>query len=295
MDIRRLQAFVAVANLGHFGRAAESLSTTQPALTKQIQTLERETGTVLFHRGRQGAVLTAAGQTVLADAIDLVRRADALEQRMERVGGGRAGLLSVGFGMSSMNIAPRAVAAFRAAHPSIDVTLEDMSSSAQVSALRERRLSVGFIRHPVPADIATRVISGDQLAIALPRGEGNPGLDRESVRGWLDARPLIRLVPACGPGLATQIDDLSTDLGCRPAVLQETSDLLTVLALVAAGVGAALVPASMSAIVPDGVRLAPVKLASARWSIGVAWLRDSTDPLIPRFLDAAQAGESLGG
>lgn len=294
MDIRRLQAFVAVADQGNFGRAAQLLSTTQPALTKQIQTLERETGTVLFIRGRQGTVLTAAGQTLLADSADLVRRADALEQRMKRVAGGSAGLLSVGFGMSSINIAPRAVAAFRVAHPSIDVTLEDMSSSAQIAALRERRLSVGFIRHPVPADIATRVISRDQLALAIPHGETLPQLDRESVRSWLDGRPLIRLVPARGPGLAAQTEELFVDVGCRSATLQETSDLLTVLALVSAGVGAALVPASVSAIVPEGVNLLPIDLASARWSIGVAWRRDSTDPLIPRFLQAAGHPETHG-
>jgi len=287
MDIRRLQAFVAVADQGNFGRAAQLLSTTQPALTKQIQTLEREIGTVLFIRGRQGTVLTAAGQSLLAESVDLVRRADALEQRMKRVAGGSAGLLSVGFGMSSITIAPRAVAAFRAAHPAIDVTLEDMSSSAQVAALRERRLSIGFIRHPVPAHIATRVISHDQLALAIPRGETIPQLDRESVRRWLDGRRLIGLVPARGPGLTAQIDELCADLGCRPVTLHETSDLLTVLALVSAGVGAAIVPASVSAIVPDGVSLLSIDLASARWSIGVAWRSDSTDPLIPRFLQAA--------
>lgn len=284
MDLRLLRSFIAVAENQHFGAAAKALSTTQSALTKQIQALERQTGNMLFTRGRHGAALTPAGQALLADSIDLVRRAAALDQRMKRVAAGAEGALNVGFGMSAMDVAPRAVADFRAHHPAIDIRLEDMSSSAQFTALRNRALSIGFVRLPAPPDIATRVIRRDQLALAVPRGEAAPEPNRESLRKWLDARPLIRLVPARGLGLAAQTSGLFTDLSCSPNVQYETSDLLTVLALVAAGAGSAVVPASASAIVPDGVQLVPIDLESAVWSIGTAWLIESQDPLIPLFL-----------
>ncbi|MHA7306046.1 LysR family transcriptional regulator [Arthrobacter sp. TMN-49] len=286
MELRLLRSFIAVAENQNFGAAARSLSTTQPALTKQIQVLERQTGSTLFTRGRHGALLTPAGRTLLVDSIDLVRRADALAQRMKRVAAGAEGVLNVGFGMSAIDVAPRTVADFRTSHPRIDIRLEDMSSSAQFAAIRNGALSIGFVRLPAPPDIATRVIRHDQLALAIPRGEAIPEPGRESLRKWLDAGSLIRLVPARGPGLAAQTNKLFKDLGCSPKVLYETSDLLTVLALVAAGAGSALVPASSSAIVPDGVQLIPLDLESAVWSIGTAWLIESRDPLIPLFLQS---------
>jgi DNA-binding transcriptional LysR family regulator len=292
MELRLLRSFIAVAENQNFGAAAKALSTTQSALTKQIQVLERQTGNILFTRGRHGAALTPAGQALLVDSIDLVRRADALAQRMKRVAAGAEGVFNVGFGMSAIDVAPRAVADFRTNHPAIDIRLEDMSSAAQFAAIRNRALSVGFVRLPAPPDFATRVIRRDQLALAVPSGEVVPEPNRESLRKWLDARPLIRLIPARGPGLAAQTSGLFTDLGCSPNVLYETSDLLTVLALVAAGAGSSVVPASASAIVPDGVQLIPIDLESSVWSIGTAWLIESKDPLIPLFL---QSVETLGG
>lgn len=292
MELRLLRSFIAVAEIQNFGAAARALSMTQSALTKQIQVLERQTGNILFTRGRHGAALTPAGQVFLADSIDLVRRADALMQRMRRVAAGAEGVLNVGFGLSAIDVAPRAVADFRTNHPAIDIRLEDMSSSAQFAAIRNRTLSIGFVRLPAPLDIATRVIRRDKLALAVPDGEVAPEPDRESLRIWLDARPLIRLLAARGPGIAAQTSELFSDLGCSPTVLSETSDLLTVLALVAAGAGSSVVPASAYAIVPDGVQLIPIDLESSAWSIGTAWLIGSEDPLIPLFL---QSVEALGG
>lgn len=293
MDLRLLRSFITIAETRNFGAAALVLSTTQSALTKQIQLLERQTGSVLFHRGRHGAALTSAGEVLLAESLDLVGRADALDRRMQRLAAGVEGFLAVGFGLSAIDVAPRALAAFRDGHPGIEISLEDMSSSAQVAELRTGRLGVGFLRLPAPADISTRVVHRDKLALAIPNGDFTPEFAGNELALWLDSRALIRLVPARGPGLAAQTERLFTDLGCTPAVLQETSDLLTVLALVAAGVGAAVVPASARTIAPAGVQLLPIDLESARWEVGVAWLAGNPDPLIPLFL--ASVEEQGGG
>lgn len=289
MELRLLRSFIAVAMNQNFGAAAKALSTTQSALTKQIQVLERQTASTLFTRGRHGAALTPAGEALLVDAVDLVRRADALAQRMERVAAGVEGVLNVGFGMSAIDVAPRAVAAFRASHPGIDIKLEDMSSAGQFAALRDGTLSVGFVRMPVPQDIAAQVIRRDQLALAIPAGETVPKPGRKGLRAWLQNQALVRLVPARGPGLAAQTNELFLDLKCSPTTVYETSDLLTVVALVAAGAGSAVVPASASAILPDGVQLIAIDLESAVWDIGVAWLRESANPLLPLFLGAIES------
>ncbi|MCR1163318.1 LysR substrate-binding domain-containing protein [Paenarthrobacter sp. UW852] len=293
MELRLLRSFIAVAVNQNFGAAAKALSTTQPALTKQIQVLERQAGTTLFTRGRHGAALTPGGEALLVDAVDLVRRADALARRMERVAAGAEGVLNVGFGMSTIDVAPQTVAAFRARHPGIDIKLEDMSSSRQFDALRDGTLSVGFVRMPAPQDIAARVIRRDQLALAIPAGEPAPGTDRKGLRARLQDQGLVRLVPARGPGLAAQTSELFMDLGCSPTTVYETSDLLTVVALVAAGAGPAVVPASASAIIPDGVQLVKIDLESASWDIGIAWLRGSTNPLLPLFLESIRGGEKV--
>ncbi|MCF3141345.1 LysR family transcriptional regulator [Paenarthrobacter sp. AR 02] len=291
MELRLLRSFIAVAVNQNFGAAAKALSTTQPALTKQIQVLERQAGTTLFTRGRHGAALTSAGEALLVDAVDLVRRADALARRMERVAAGAEGILNVGFGMSTIDVAPQSVAAFRARHPGIDIKLEDMSSSRQFDALRDGTLSVGFVRMPAPQDIAARVIRRDHLALAIPAGEPVPGTGRKGLRAWLQDQALVRLVPARGPGLAAQTSELFMDLGCSPTTVYETSDLLTVVALVAAGAGPAVVPASASAIIPAGVQLVKVDLESASWDIGIAWLRGSTNPLLPLFVESIKVVE----
>ncbi|WP_159698589.1 LysR family transcriptional regulator [Arthrobacter sp. 18067] len=294
MELRLLRSFIAVAENRNFGAAAKALLTTQSALTKQIQVLERQAGTTLFYRGRHGAALTPAGEALLVDSVDLVRRADALAQRMERVATGAEGVLNVGFGMSAIDVAPRAVATFRTSYPRIDIRLEDMSSSAQFAAIRNGSLGIGFVRLPAPTDIATRVVRRDRLALAVPTGEKIPEPDRRSLRTWLQDRPLIRLVPARGPGLTAQTSKLFSDLGCSPATMYQTSDLLTVLALVAAGAGSSVVPASASAIVPDGVQLIPIGLDSASWSIGTAWLLEAQNPLIPLFLQSVQTHREGG-
>lgn len=289
MELRLLRSFITVAENRNFGAAARVLMTTQSALTKQIQLLERQAGNTLFTRGRHGAALTPAGEALLADSVELVRRADALAHRMQRVAKGVEGVLNVGFGMSAIDVAPRAVAAFRAVHPEVDIRLEDMSSSAQFDAIRNGSLHVGFVRLPAQPGFATRVIRRDQLALAVPSGVPIPEPDRNSLRKWLHDRPLIRLIPARGPGLAAQTSAVFSELGCSPTVMYETSDLLTVLALVAAGAGSSVVPASASAVTPDGVQLVPMDLESASWNIGTACLAESQNPLIPLFLAAADS------
>src|SRR4051794_25854294 len=131
----RLRAFVAVADHRGFGRAAEHLRVTQPALTKQIQALERELGGVLFTRGRRGAELTSFGATLLPQARALVTEAYEFTQRARRLARGEVGHLTVGFGLSTIDIAPRAVAAFRQQRPEVEVSLEDLPSPVQADRI----------------------------------------------------------------------------------------------------------------------------------------------------------------
>ncbi|WDM44463.1 LysR family transcriptional regulator [Microbacterium luteolum] len=284
MDIRLLRAFVEGADRQTFSDAALALSITQPAFTKQIQQIESLVGTPLFSRGRHGAVLTAAGTELVGEArtiVDLVAR---FEGRAKRVGAGEEGHLTIGFGLSSITIAPRAVAAFRASSPGVSVRLEDMSSSAQVDGVRTGELDVGFTRLPVPRDLRAVSVLSDHLAIAYP-AEWEPPADDAAFTDWLDEHPLVRLSVGRGPGLAAQAARYVSDVGAQPTIVQDADDLQTVLALVAAGVGIGIVPESARNIAPRHVRMRRLNGTSASWKIGVVWNPTNETPVVRSFLD----------
>jgi DNA-binding transcriptional LysR family regulator len=281
MELRLLRAFVTVARLRNFGAAAEELSTSQPALTKQIQVLERRVGSVLFSRGRHGARLTPAGMLLLPDALELLERSEAFERRAAQVAAGVEGSLAIGFGLSGIDLAPRAVALFRSRWPGVAVSLDDMSSAVQCERLLAGSLQIGFVRLPISPGLEHLRLRRDRLALAVPDAEELP----RDLRAWLDDRPLVRLTPSRGPGLTAQTNGLYAELGCHPLVRQEAADLQTVLALVTAGVGAAVVPQSAQRIAPPDLRLVPLPGRAAAWWIGAAWA--TRTPLTERFVKAA--------
>ncbi|MFB9849773.1 LysR family transcriptional regulator [Micromonospora andamanensis] len=273
-----LRAFVAVADHRGFGPAAHSLAITQPALTKRIQALERETGLSLFTRGRHGATLTEFGAMLLPQARELVAAADEFTRRAHRLSRCEEGRLALGFGLSTIDLAPLAVAAFRRSYPRVEISLEDLPSSVQIDRIRTGELHAGFLRLPVGDNLQQRVLRVDQLAIASTDPVPN------DIIGWLGEQPLVRLAHAKGSGLAAQIDRLCAAWHIRPGTLHETHDLQTVLALVAAGAGPALVPATAAHIAPPTVTFTRLDDPAAVWNVGIAWQPAQPTGLIANFL-----------
>nr|CEL14118.1 Transcriptional regulators, LysR family [Kibdelosporangium sp. MJ126-NF4]CTQ88485.1 Transcriptional regulators, LysR family [Kibdelosporangium sp. MJ126-NF4] len=273
-----MRAFVAVADHHGFGPAAASVAITQPALTKQIQALERELGGLLFTRGRHGATLTEFGATLLPQARELLAAADEFTDRAHRLAVGAAGRLTLGFGLSTIDLAPRAVAAFRLAYPDVEISLEDLPSAVQTDRIQSGELSAGFVRLPVADDLRQRVLRRDHLAVA------SAGPVTGDVGAWLDEQGLVRLGRSKGPGLTAQIDRLCAAWRIQPTTLYETHDLQTVLALVAAGVGPALVPATAARIAPAGVTFTELDDPAAVWDVGIAWHPVQDTALVANFL-----------
>lgn len=291
MEIRLYRAFATAARHATFGAAAAELSLSQPALTKQIQALERDVGAALFLRGRNGAQLTSTGRLLLPDAVELVARADRLSARLRGVASGHSGQLAIGFGLSSIAIAPAGVAAFRKAFPGVAVTLEDYSSSEQIDLLRQGQLDFGFVRLPVPDGLAGVTVASDCLALASPAAVRAPVRTARALGEWLEAHDLVSLTTVRGPGLASQVVSLLDELGGRVTVVQQAGDLQTVLALVAAGIGSALVPASAVSVAPPGVVLTPITEPATDWGVGLVWNPDATSPLARAFIDAVVASQ----
>lgn len=295
MDLRLLQAFVAVAGRQAFGAAARDLSLSQPALTKQIQALERSLGGAVFTRGRHGASLTTLGRSLLPEATDVVHRAERLDHRIRRLGSAAEGALAIGFGLSSIETAPRLVAQFRDMHPGIDISLDDMSSAMQFDGLASGALDLGFTRLPAPAGLESLVLHQDRLALATPAHWPEPPAGAPALSTWLDGRPVVRLTAERGPGLAAQAEALCTHWGCRPIVLQEASDLQTVLALVSASLACALVPASAAGVAPVSVRILPLPGAAAAWNVGLVWNPNAPSRLVGLFVESVRSGRGGGG
>ncbi|WP_233833914.1 LysR family transcriptional regulator [Paraburkholderia sp. ZP32-5] len=282
MELKLLRAFLSVAELRHFGHAAEDLCVSQPALSKQIVALESSLGARLFVRGRHGAELTTFGEGFLADATALVRDADEILARAREAGGGKRGALRIGLGLSTLNFAPPLIAEFRRLYPNVTVTLNDLSSAEQTRRLLAGKLDVGFVRLPAEAELTAFAVLDEQLALALPQRAGLKRLLADLNR--LNDPGFITLARGRGPGLAAQIDHWCGAHGFVPHVIQQADDIQSVLAAVAAGVGAAFLPSRVQYLLRDATVM-PLRDAAARWRVGLAWQSTRDDPVTKRFVE----------
>jgi DNA-binding transcriptional LysR family regulator len=286
MDIRQLRAFVMLAEQGNYRLAAELLCITQPALSKQIQALEVLLGARLFNRGRQGAQLTASGQRLYPEAQALVGQHVQFQQRALRIVQGEAGRLAIGFGLSSFHLAPQLVAAFRQRFPEVAVGLEDLPSERQYQLLLQGELQVGFVRLPVSTPLRATALLSDRLVLAAPAALA---LKAETIIGQFNTLPLLQLTPKRGRGLSEQSLRFIAAHQLTPNVVQQAGDIQTLLALVAAGIGVALLPHSVSHIIPVGIDILPLSGEQTEWQVGIAWNPQQADALRDNFIQVAQA------
>jgi DNA-binding transcriptional LysR family regulator len=286
MELKLLRAFLTVAELRHFGHAAEVLCVSQPALSKQIVALEDSLGARLFERGRHGAELTTFGAGFLPDAQSLVRDADEVLARARESSSGTRGYLRVGLGLSTLTLAPQLIAEFRRQYPKVNVTLNDLSSAEQGRRLLAGKLDVGFLRLPADSGLDAFPVLDEALALAVPqhaRWKRIPANLEE-----LNEQGFIGLARGRGPGLAAQIDRWCSEHGFVPRVTQQADDIQTVLAAVAAGVGAAFLPSRTQYLLRDA-RVLPLRGTAAQWQVGLAWSAERDDPVMTRFIEFVRA------
>jgi DNA-binding transcriptional LysR family regulator len=286
MELKLLRAFLTVAELRHFGHAAEVLCVSQPALSKQIVALEDSVGARLFERGRHGAELTTFGAGFLPDAQSLVRDADEVLTRARESSSGTRGYLRVGLGLSTLTLAPQLIAEFRRQYPKVSVTLNDLSSAEQGRRLLAGKLDVGFLRLPADSGLDAFPVLDEALALAVPQHARWKRIPANL--GELNEQGFIGLARGRGPGLAAQIDRWCSEHGFVPRVTQQADDIQTVLAAVAAGVGAAFLPSRTQYLLRDA-RVLPLRGTAAQWQVGLAWPAERDDPVITRFIEFVRA------
>jgi DNA-binding transcriptional LysR family regulator len=271
----------------HFGRAAQLLNISQPAVSKQIRLLEQEVGGALFVRGRRGAVLTALGALVVEEARSVLQASDQLTTRCRLAVAGEVGTLNLGFGFTALEIVPGAIADFRRLHPGVEIRLADISTADQVQALRSGKIQLGLVRLPVPAEFAQERLMEDRLALVVPQADAARRLSLATMHH----APFVLLARDRAPGFYSHVLRLCAEHGFSPRVVQETNEFHTVLAFVAAGIGAGFVSESFirSRPVPAGIRAYPLTGRTARWAVGAAWRKGENSVLVRQFVKVLRA------
>lgn len=283
MELKLLRAFIELIDAGHYGKASAKLFVTQSTLSKQIKALETEVGGQLFERGRHGAKITPLGQLLQREARALLRLNDDIDRKMHRAIAGQTGNLDIGFGISTLVIAPKLIAGFRTKAPDSQITLNDLPSREQHQRLIDGRLDVGFCRAPEKADeLSFTPVIEEKLALVFPRNMKLPSRHRLQ---FLNHLGFVALSPVRGPGMDAQINRWCSLNGFNPRVVQYADDILTVHAVVSAGLGAAFLPWHGVNALAGRTQQQPLSGPGSTWPVGLCWLTNHASPLLRGFVD----------
>jgi DNA-binding transcriptional LysR family regulator len=286
MELRDLRSFVAVAQQRNFSRAAEQLHVSQPALSEQIRKLEDELGAPLFERTSRGAVLTGAGEAFLPQARSVLAQADVAAETVRMVADGVAGTLTLGFiDSAALGILPPLIRRFTARYPAVKLRLRELGTRRQLEAVEAGEIDVGIVRGPVwkPA-LAGRRIASESLLLALPAQHRLAG--ETAVRlGDLREEGFITYPADRGAGLYEETLRLCHEAGFEPTIVQEANEIYTIIGMVAAGLGVAIVPDSASAIATGGVVYRPTdpRAELERWAV---WREEAPLAVVHAFVSA---------
>jgi DNA-binding transcriptional LysR family regulator len=254
MELRHLRYFIAVAEEGHFTRAAERLHIQQPPLSQQIRALEEELGFTLFDRHPKGARLTAGGAVFLEEARAILSNVVSGAARANLAAHGASGLLRIGFTSSAAahDLMPRIIRGFRDEWPDVILRFNEENASVLTSELENDNLDLAFLRQPVrrPDRLRFATIATEEMLLVLP--SGHPALPpaRAGKRATVSLASLskeqfVMLKHAGSLGMYASLVSACEKTGFTPRVAIEVERMLTMISLVAAGVGVSAVPASM--------------------------------------------------
>ena len=292
MELRHVRYFVAVAEHQHFGRAAEALHTAQPSLSQQVRQLERELGVTLFERTTRRLKLTPAGEIFLAEARQILAQVTSSIERTRSVFKGERGRLRITFVSGAMGAGalPQILHDFRDAHPDVTLQVEPMPSLAQIEALREGIVHLGFFSGGHSDEAFDRtIVWRERFIVAIP--SGHPCASQEVLSfDDLRAQRVVVFSRTSGSMLPNAISALLHEFNIIADVVYGGGDAETIIGLVAAGGGMSLVPQSWSAFQFPGVVYRPV--TPVRWiepGMALYRVRDAGSPLIDAFVRSAAA------
>jgi DNA-binding transcriptional LysR family regulator len=293
-ELSQLRCFVAAAEELHFGRAAARLNMTQPPLSRQIQLLERAVGVELFQRTSRSVRVTPAGRAFLVEARRILKLSESAALKAWRIAAGKAGSLSIGFtAAAGYNYLPKLIRLTRAQMPNVDLALKEMVSGEQIDGLLSGRIDLGLFRPPIDRrEFDTLRVLEEPLVAAI--GADDPRAGKSSFRlEDFDEKPFI-MYSTDG---ARYFHDLVTLLLNRaevnPQNVQYITQIHSILALVSAGLGAAIVPAAAQSLHFDGVVFRVIETKPERpVELYLVWRKDNENAAVVRFLELIRASSA---
>lgn len=289
MELRHLRYFVVVAEELHFGRAATRLLIAQPSLSQQIRQLEDELGFPLLWRTKRSVGLTDAGKAFLSEAQHILAQIQEAKRTAQRAYRGEVGRLVVGYiSSSTYDLLPMMLLAYRERFPHVEVALRELTTQEQLRALDEEYIQVGLLRLPISAPMVNvEVVRREPIVCALP--EGHPLAMHERIAVSLLAHePFVLQSSQRGGGYYVQLMKLCLASGFSPNVIQEVTEMHTIVSLVAAGMGISLVPLSARNIRSQGVVYRELEGTAPLTEMAVAWPRISRSAIVQNFLTVAR-------
>lgn len=303
-DLRQLRYFVTVAEELHFGRAARRLHMTQPPLSQTIQALEEALGAALFVRSPRDVSLTPAGAALLPEARRLLAQAQELPALVQRAAKGEGGRLALAFVSSAdYSVLPPFLRAYRAAYPHVQIGLQEATSDVQLDDLLHGRIDAGLLIPPLSDKARIELdylpVLSEPLILAAPAGlaalaaparaggktrKTQPGGATPVDLTTLPPLPLIIFPRAISPALHDAILSVFRDAGITPEIGQQAIQMQTIVGLVSAGMGIALVPQSVSNLMRPGVEYRALSHPTPLVETGLAWRRDNPSPVLAGFL-----------
>jgi DNA-binding transcriptional LysR family regulator len=253
IELRHLRYFLAVAETLHFSRAAKRLGIAQPPLSQQIKRLEQLLGHALFERTTRGVKLTLAGQLLAKRARSTLEKVDEDLSQVRRLGRGEEGTLTVGVSGSVMfTELPASIQSYRRLYPKVELRLRELVTTAQIAALLNGTLDLAFLRDGDPTEgIRMTTLLKEKYVAVLP--EAHPLAQRRSLSvKALKGEPFIMFARRMGPLAYDRTIACCERSGFRPNIVQDAPQWLTLVRLVAAGLGVSLAPACVARVAMPG-------------------------------------------
>jgi DNA-binding transcriptional LysR family regulator len=288
VDIRQLRYFVAVAEELHFGKAAKRLHMEQPPLSQQIQRLERNLGCKLFER-KPKVALTEAGKTLLGVARRTISQVNRGLEMTRQVGRGGVGSLSIGFAASAiLGPLPEIIRLYRKKFPEVMIRLQELTPAEEIESIRANHIDLGLVRERDNSNaLKYEIIVKEPFGVLLPPNHPLSKRKKSLSPEMLVNENFIHFPRETAPTLYEQIAEICRSAGFNPQIAQETSEWLTEVSLVEAGLGVAIVPASVGRLKLGGVTFVSLD-TQIRSIIALCYPSENVQPTTSAFLQIAR-------
>lgn len=291
-ELIQLRCFVTVADELHFGRAAARLNMTQPPLSRHIQVLERILKVELLHRSSRSVRLTAAGSAFLAEATRIVEMADSAINTARSAAQGQRGIVSLGFtAASGYAFLPSFMSQAQRAMEGVRFLLKEMVSSEQLEQLLTGRIDIGFLRPPIRREgIATLPVMRERFVVCSHASIS--ATDRPRRLADFDQLPLIMYAQDKARYFHDLLTGLLAQAKAEPQLVQHLAQIHSILMLVSAGHGFALVPESSVRLHPEDVVFSPLEDCDPIVELHAAWREQNDNPALAVLLAQLRAWQS---